>query len=827
MALKSLRIVCCIGLLSAATLFAQTPRIADNGVLNAASFVTLGDLGHEPTPGSLIAIFGENFSSTTTVATAIPLPLTLDGVSVTVNGQGAPLLAVTPNQINAQVPWSLTSSGTVSVVVTRQGASSSPEFIRTERTSPAIFTLTQDGVGPAVAVNVDGTLAQSAEVWPHNPSRPARRGEAIILYGNGLGAVSPTPRTGDNSVDQLRSAVDPPRVLVGGIPAEVVFAGLSPEFVGVNQINVIIPEGVTGGDRVAVQLETDSNSVLGLTTITSSALVTIAVERRGSPTNTAVTVTSDVIREMPDDIMGHTVYWPYQPYFWDFDAERTTSEAARIFDQLNPGIVGHYPGVGVITHDFHWQDVIGPVSQRRDPTPRQSSFDTPLGNRFGPDEYGAFIEDWRERTGRDDLESSIQVNVMTGTAEEAADWVEYMNAPNDGSNPGGGTDWASVRAANGHPEPYNIHYWELGNEPHFTASRIGSLTAWEYVRVIQAFVPAMKERDPSIRIMAYVNPFEIRTGVLGEANPDTPAGPAPPEFNESNRNLTWSQAVIKHGGPVLDMLYFHWYSAWNMNRSTFEFTAMTPRTGLIPWLDRLQRDIENFAPDAETRQRLSRSVAVPEWNSYGGWFNPLRAGAAIHGAVASSRVLHVFTQRPEVIMAQRFGLAAPYPNPPMNVFSQSTANWVDIRDGYFAVLAEADGGNIVSTALFKMHRLWEEAFEPISLRVRVDSPPRNAEGVSWLDVTAMRSDDGSRLNLVFTNAYDEALTIPIKLEGYRLNAGSAAIRTVEGDLLDNNSFENKTQVEARNESYSLGGDSFQIELPPYSVVALEATGEVQ
>jgi alpha-N-arabinofuranosidase len=51
-----------------------------------------------------------------------------------------------------------------------------------------------------------------------------------------------------------------------------------------------------------------------------------------------------------------------------------------------------------------------------------------------------------------------------GNAKDAADLVEYLNSPNDGSNPNDGTDWAAVRAANGHPEPYNIKYFEIGNE---------------------------------------------------------------------------------------------------------------------------------------------------------------------------------------------------------------------------------------------------------------------------------------------------------------------------------------------------------------------------
>ena len=58
----------------------------------------------------------------------------------------------------------------------------------------------------------------------------------------------------------------------------------------------------------------------------------------------------------------------------------------------------------------------------------------------------------------------MTVSYYTGDANDAADLVEYLNAPNDGSNPNGGTDWAGRRAKNGHPAPYNVKYFEVGNE---------------------------------------------------------------------------------------------------------------------------------------------------------------------------------------------------------------------------------------------------------------------------------------------------------------------------------------------------------------------------
>lgn len=121
--------------------------------------------------------------------------------------------------------------------------------------------------------------------------------------------------------------------------------------------------------------------------------------------------------------------------------------------ESNLGVV-RYPG-GTIANLFTWKDTIGPREERSNVV---------LGNNYqsvfpyyGLDEHMRYTE-----------EIGAEVLYMVGeaaeTPQDAADLVEYMNAPNDGSNPGGGTDWAAVRAENGHPEPYDVIYYEIGNE---------------------------------------------------------------------------------------------------------------------------------------------------------------------------------------------------------------------------------------------------------------------------------------------------------------------------------------------------------------------------
>lgn len=253
--------------------FAQAPTISAGGVLNAASFAT----GQVVAAGSLVSIFGTNLAAGAAVASTLPLQPNLGGVSVTVNGTSAGLLFVSSTQINAQLPWE-TQAGTASIVVSNNGVSSAPQTFQVGVAAPGIFSA-QYGMGQAIAINLDGTLSASATLYPG--SHTAKEGDTIILLATGLGPVTPTVADGANSADQLRTTTQQPTVTIGGIEATVTFSGLSPQFTGVYQLNVIVPYGVTDSETAPVQIASNG--------ITSTSSVTMAV---GYPPDT-LTIPSD------------------------------------------------------------------------------------------------------------------------------------------------------------------------------------------------------------------------------------------------------------------------------------------------------------------------------------------------------------------------------------------------------------------------------------------------------------------------------------------------------------------------------------------------------
>ena len=159
-----------------------------------------------------------------------------------------------------------------------------------------------------------------------------------------------------------------------------------------------------------------------------------------------------------------------------------------------------YPG-NLEVLNWNWSYTIGPVNNRVS-QPMGTGNSLPQVLQFGFDEFMAM-------TASKGLASSIvqiMVNLYPSVGQSnpailAADWVEYCNAPNDGSNRRGGTDWAALRASYGHPAPYGIRIWNIGNEP-WSSAELGSTSssATTYISMAIPIIDSMLSADPTILI---------------------------------------------------------------------------------------------------------------------------------------------------------------------------------------------------------------------------------------------------------------------------------------------------------------------------------------
>jgi uncharacterized protein (TIGR03437 family) len=233
---------------------AQTPPpvVSAGGVANTAS----PSAGQGIAPGALVSIFGTNLASNMAASSTVPLSTTLSGVGVTVNNIAAPMQFVSGGQINIQVPWEVTPSNSISaqVVVTRDdGVVAAPASVTVSASAPAIYNIG----GQAIAINADGSLAAPAASIPGFSTHPAKIGDpgGLTILATGMGAVDQPIADGANSSDMTRNTLTQPTVLIGGVAAQVTYSGLSPQFVGINQINVMIPAGTPTGNAVSLQIQ--------------------------------------------------------------------------------------------------------------------------------------------------------------------------------------------------------------------------------------------------------------------------------------------------------------------------------------------------------------------------------------------------------------------------------------------------------------------------------------------------------------------------------------------------------------------------------------------
>jgi uncharacterized protein (TIGR03437 family) len=229
------------------------PSSRVNSVVNAASYQTgIASAG-------FVSIFGTGFGTTARGWTSSDfsganLPVALDGVSVTIDGNPAYVAYISPNQINALAPDDSTIGPAQVQVTTPQGVSYAGTVLK-QAESPAFFTIPSGTTSYVAALHLDGTL-----VGPAGPSSsPAVPGETIAMYATGFGKTNP-PLPTAQLISQPAPLVWPATVTVGGVNAPVLWAGLvSP---GLYQLNVTIPT-VPAGDQPVQATVSGFESVSG------------------------------------------------------------------------------------------------------------------------------------------------------------------------------------------------------------------------------------------------------------------------------------------------------------------------------------------------------------------------------------------------------------------------------------------------------------------------------------------------------------------------------------------------------------------------------------
>ena len=193
----------------------ETAAISASGVVNAASLTSA------IAPGGLIAIFGNGLSGA-----AAATRVSFDGIAATV-------LAATPFQVNAQVPPISIGSHTMTL---SSAYGSSQVLVTVSSVAPAIFLLnnTQGAIE-----NQDGTI--------NSVANPLPRGQTLVAYVTGLGATT--------AQGTLNPTVTPVTALLNGVPLSPAYAGLTPGYIGLYQVNIPIPATTPPGSAISLVLQ--------------------------------------------------------------------------------------------------------------------------------------------------------------------------------------------------------------------------------------------------------------------------------------------------------------------------------------------------------------------------------------------------------------------------------------------------------------------------------------------------------------------------------------------------------------------------------------------
>lgn len=237
----------------------RSPRVTAEGVLNAASFLT----GRPVAPDSWVSLFGQNLARRLAKAEGAPFPTTLDGVTVKIAGaagaeQLAPLLFVSPGQINFLMPAGA-NLGTATLSVNRLDGGAGVTKVQIDPVAPGVFSANADGKGVAAAValrvGADGAqttvpvfrcdAAAGGCVAVPIDLGPGTDQVVLLLFGTGLRRFSSL------------SAVS---VRIGGQDAQVLAAAAQGQFLGLDQVNVLLPRSLIGRGEVDVVLTVDGNT---------------------------------------------------------------------------------------------------------------------------------------------------------------------------------------------------------------------------------------------------------------------------------------------------------------------------------------------------------------------------------------------------------------------------------------------------------------------------------------------------------------------------------------------------------------------------------------
>lgn len=403
-------------------------------------------------------------------------------------------------------------------------------------------------------------------------------------------------------------------------------------------------------------------------------------------------------------------------------------DVIRLLRELNSGL---YRWGGNMSSGYDWRDGIGDPDQR--PPRYEYAWDALENNDVGTHElvkFAALIG----------VELSLTVNAGLGDAHSAAEWVEYVNGTS-------GTPLGRLRAKNGHPEPFNIKLWCVGNES-YGWWQLGHTDLKSYTIKHNMFVDKMRAVDSTIQFIASGASIEEMT-ITGSAQKLT--GKIKAEYDSAS---DWTGGLLRHASHNIDYVSEHFYCAVDQRYDLEKGKYVNIDEPLVDWTrrpaNRIRAKAEHYN---EYHKRIPASKNIPvyldEWAYFTNWVHPT---PTLGVTIGYARALNEMIRNSDLIKMAGF------------TFGTSCLSFNDTDAIYNA-----------SGLLFKLYRSQIGSI-PVAVNgntpqpapkysVGGDQPHVNAGGNTYpLDMVATLTADKKALTIALVNPTESEQKIAVTLE---------------------------------------------------------------
>jgi alpha-N-arabinofuranosidase len=415
-----------------------------------------------------------------------------------------------------------------------------------------------------------------------------------------------------------------------------------------------------------------------------------------------------------------------------------------------------WPG-GNFVSGYNWEDGIGPKAQR--PVKLDLARTRKETNQMGTDEYAAFCK----LVG---AENFICINGGTGTIEDAAHWVEYCNAP-------AGTRYADLRVKNGHPEPYKVKYWALGNEPD-GPWQVGHKNKEDYTKFAIEAAKTMRAVDESIKLIA-----------AGASNYPL----VTKRYDPKDGWTDWNDHVLDQMAGYIDYISLHRY-VFQVLRA-IEKPAFSDEMSLGMEINRIIEVTQGQIQKAMVKSETDRPIYI-SFDEYGARGNNLA------GPLLLAQHLNAFIRHADIVKMA-------------NLTFLTSLTGITPEGGY-------------KTSLYYPFQLYSNNCRGTALDVytRCDSYSNKVfKDIPYLDVTAvLNAANGTLVVNVVNRSETEAIPADVELQSGSFT-GKGVAHLVNADALDATNTATAEKVRIATSDLAFTGNRLSHTFPAHSFTQLE------